>query len=172
MVPGPPGIRKVSSAPCSRSNSSGESKSRKSWPSSPGRSGVHLGRSSPVWQVRRGGGVSVTKGNVSEPEVRSGEKVASKKEVINEARRSKNATNGNGSARVKVLNINVPMCIGYRSHLSCGSDENSAIGVGGGSTNVNGGGGGGSGGRSSGTINVGIGGNLFNLRSLFNKKVY
>ncbi|KAL2931232.1 hypothetical protein RDABS01_036642 [Bienertia sinuspersici] len=47
--------RKVSSAPCSRSNSSGESKSRKSWPNSPGRNGVHLGRSSPVWQVRKSG---------------------------------------------------------------------------------------------------------------------
>lgn len=45
--------RKVSSAPCSRSNSSGESKNRRSWPSSPGRAGVHLGRTSPIWQVRR-----------------------------------------------------------------------------------------------------------------------
>ncbi|KAK6123925.1 hypothetical protein DH2020_042344 [Rehmannia glutinosa] len=52
--------RKVSSAPCSRSNSAGESKSRK-WPSSPGRGGVHLGRTSPVWQVRRGGGGAVKK---------------------------------------------------------------------------------------------------------------
>lgn len=50
--------RKVSSAPCSRSNSSGESKSRKSWPSSPGRAGVHLGRASPVWQVRKPGSVN------------------------------------------------------------------------------------------------------------------
>ncbi|XP_057962614.1 uncharacterized protein LOC131154108 isoform X2 [Malania oleifera] len=50
---GASGTRKVSSAPCSRSNSGSESKSRK-WPSSPGRAGVHLGRTSPVWQVRRG----------------------------------------------------------------------------------------------------------------------
>ncbi|KAG9142409.1 hypothetical protein Leryth_020814 [Lithospermum erythrorhizon] len=50
--------RKVSSAPCSRSNSAGESKSTK-WPKSPSRNGVHLGRSSPIWQLRRttaGGG--------------------------------------------------------------------------------------------------------------------
>ncbi|KAF2304896.1 hypothetical protein GH714_000393 [Hevea brasiliensis] len=56
MFPGAAGSRKVSSAPCSRSNQ-GELKSRK-WPSSPGRGGVHVGRSSPVWQVRRGGGFS------------------------------------------------------------------------------------------------------------------
>ncbi|XP_012573355.2 uncharacterized protein [Cicer arietinum] len=43
--------RRVNSAPCSRSNSAGDSKSRK-WPSSPG---VHLARSSPIWQGRRGG---------------------------------------------------------------------------------------------------------------------
>ncbi|KAL2524087.1 hypothetical protein Adt_09141 [Abeliophyllum distichum] len=46
--------RKVSSAPCSRSNSAGESKTSKKCPSSPSRAGVHLGRSSPVWCVRRG----------------------------------------------------------------------------------------------------------------------
>lgn len=50
--------RKVSSAPCSRSNSGGESKSRK-WPASPGRAGVPVGRSSPVWQMRRGPPTSV-----------------------------------------------------------------------------------------------------------------
>ncbi|KAK9715026.1 hypothetical protein RND81_06G137600 [Saponaria officinalis] len=48
--------RKVSSAPCSRSNSSGESKlSRRSWPGSPSRPGVHLGRASPVWQAKKAG---------------------------------------------------------------------------------------------------------------------
>lgn len=49
------GARKVYSAPCSRSNSAGDSKSRKR-PSSPGRTGVHLGRSRPVWKIRRGWG--------------------------------------------------------------------------------------------------------------------
>ncbi|KAL9243485.1 hypothetical protein vseg_017366 [Gypsophila vaccaria] len=48
--------RKASSAPCSRSNSSGESKtSRRSWPGSPSRPGVHVGRASPVWHARRAG---------------------------------------------------------------------------------------------------------------------
>ncbi|XP_076900473.1 uncharacterized protein LOC143554648 [Bidens hawaiensis] len=47
------GGRKVSSAPCSRSNSTGD-KYRK-WPTSPARPGVHLGRSSPVWQAKRVG---------------------------------------------------------------------------------------------------------------------
>ncbi|KAL2473418.1 hypothetical protein Fot_49154 [Forsythia ovata] len=46
--------RKVISAPCSRSNSAGESKTSKKCPSSPSRAGLHLGRSSPVWYVRRG----------------------------------------------------------------------------------------------------------------------
>lgn len=112
--------RKVSSAPCSRSNSSGESKSsRRSWPSSPGRSGVHLGRASPVVQLRR-----------------------------------KPASNPAGKGRV--LNLNVPMCIGYRQQLSCRSDEDG--GGGGGGAPVSGGGGSGS------------NGNLFSLRGLFSKK--
>ncbi|KAJ6769602.1 SERINE/ARGININE REPETITIVE MATRIX-LIKE PROTEIN [Salix purpurea] len=164
LFPGAPGTRKVSSAPCSRSNSAGESKSRKSWPSSPGRPGVHLGRSSPVWQVRRGGG-SGTKSSSLEPEVRSGEKSSSKKEVT-EPRRSKNTATVNGStngSRAKVLNINVPVCIGYRNHLSCRSGVRGADDSSGGATKNTGG---------SSTTNVGNGGNLFNLRSLFTKKVY
>ncbi|CAK7351515.1 unnamed protein product [Dovyalis caffra] len=179
LFPGAPGTRKVSSAPCSRSNSAGESKSRKSLPSSPGRPGVHLGRSSPVWQVRRGGS-SGTKSSLLEPVVRSGEKLSSKKEFTTEPRRGKNIANGNGSTNgartTKVLNINVPMCIGYRNHLSCRSDENSAIGAGGssggGGKNIDGGGSSGGGSGVNSTINVGNGGNLFNLRSLFTKKVY
>ncbi|CAB4306105.1 unnamed protein product [Prunus armeniaca] len=163
---GSPATRKVNSAPCSRSNSTGESKSRKWPPASPGRPGVHLGRSSPVWQVRRGSSVAVK--SSLEPHVRNAEK-ATKKEVP-ESRRSKNTTvvAGAGGAKGRVLNLNVPMCIGYRSHLSCRSDENSAVGVagGGGSGSRNRGGGGGHGGDS------GVGGNLFNLRSLFTKKVY
>lgn len=132
--------RKVSSAPCSRSNSAGESKSRK-WPASPARGGVHLGRNSPVWQVRRGGGVH------------------SKAPLAA----------GGGGGRAKVLNLNVPMCIGYRNHLSCKSDViNSAVVVKAGDTVVaaaqNGGvGSSGDGGRV---------GNMFNLRSLFTRKVY
>ena len=155
IFPGASGNRKVNSAPCSRSNSAGESKSRK-WPSSPGRSGVHLGRSSPVWQVRRGG--STLKN--SEPVLKGSKKDAS------ESRRSKiSSATTRGGSTAKVLNLNVPIGIGYRHHLSCRSDENGAIGVnastttnGGANVNVRGNNGGGS------------GGNLFNLRNLFAKK--
>lgn len=51
-------IRKSSSAPCSRSNSRGESSAAgRRWAASPGRPGVgvHVGRASPVWQVKRPG---------------------------------------------------------------------------------------------------------------------
>ncbi|CAK9181684.1 unnamed protein product [Ilex paraguariensis] len=168
MATGSAASRKVSSAPCSRSNSAGESKSRK-WPSSPSRGGVHLGRSSPVWQVRRGppGG----KSSGSEAVIRNAEKGV-KKEGNETSRIKTTATAGGGvcvggAAKPKVLNLNVPMCIGYRHHLSCRSDENSAVGV----TAVAGDTGGGqSGGGVSG--DGGRGTNLFNLRSLFTKKVY
>ncbi|XWS12888.1 hypothetical protein CRYUN_Cryun37aG0128800 [Craigia yunnanensis] len=164
MTAGAAGTRKVSSAPCSRSNSAGESKSRK-WPSSPSRAGVHLGRSSPVWQVRRGGS-GVKSFDVL---ARSAEKSSIKKEVT-ETRRGKIGNAGN-SNKAKVLNLNVPMCIGYSHHLSCRTDENSAI-LADISTDNNGEcvGGGGNG-RSSGP-NVGSGSNFFNLRNLFTKKVY
>ncbi|KAM5588805.1 hypothetical protein ABKV19_006990 [Rosa sericea] len=163
---GAPGTRKVNSAPCSRSNSTGESKSTRKWPASPGRAGVHLGRSSPVWQVRRG---ASTLGKTSETHVRNGEK-STKKEAP-ETRRSKTTASG-GGAKPRVLNLNVPTCIGYRSHLSCRSDVmNSAVGIGGssGSNNNHRGAAAGGGGDSNA---AGAGSNLFNLRSLFSKKVY
>ncbi|KAI3456505.1 hypothetical protein Pfo_013168 [Paulownia fortunei] len=151
--------RKVSSAPCSRSNSAGESKSRK-WPSSPGRAGVHLGRSSPVWQVRRSGGG----GRSSEAVVKSAEKGIKKDGNVGR-RKLPVAGSGGGGSKAKVLNLNVPMCIGYRHHLSCRSDEISAGGV-----TAEAAGGGRNGGGVSGE---GVrGSNLFNIRSLFTKKVY
>ncbi|CAO2842476.1 unnamed protein product [Amaranthus hypochondriacus] len=125
--------RKVSSAPCSRSNSSGESKSRRSWPSSPGRPGVHLGRTSPVWQVKKTGPVNRT-------------------------------ANSGGSGKGRVLKLNVPVCIGYRQSLSCGSDENGDGGGGGGGGDS----GGGSGPRNGG--GNGINNHLFSLRGFFSKK--
>lgn len=159
---GAPVTRKVNSAPCSRSNSAGESKSRK-WPSSPGRAGVHVGRNSPVWQVRRGGGKN------SEQQTQQGSNI--EKELKKEAtvsRRSKMVSGGGGGGgKAKVLSLNVPMCIGYRHHLSCRSDENSAIGVSGGAA-VNRGGG--DGGSECHHHDEGSGGNLFNLRNLFTKK--
>ncbi|KAE8659776.1 plastid-lipid-associated protein [Hibiscus syriacus] len=149
------GARKVSSAPCSRSNSAGESKSRK-WPSSPSRAGVHLGRSSPVWQVRRSG--SAVKN--FDALARTADKGSGKKEVT-KTRRGKTGNCGNNNNKAKVLNLNVPMCMGYKHHLNCRMDDNSAA-VSGYTTNRSGGSGG----------NVGSGNNFFNLRSLFTKKVY
>ncbi|KAF9612041.1 hypothetical protein IFM89_037800 [Coptis chinensis] len=154
--------RKVSSAPCSRSNSAGESKSRK-WPNSPSRGGgIHLGRNSPVWQVRRGAsGLRNT-----EPVVRNNvEKSGLRKGGL----RSKNINNRGGdvgASKGRVLNLNVPMCIGYRQQLSCRTNENVLVG-----------GGGGGGGSENGVASITTGGavgansKLFNLRTLFTKKI-
>ncbi|KAL1537294.1 hypothetical protein AAHA92_29825 [Salvia divinorum] len=136
-------IRKVSSAPCSRSNSRGESKSRKP-PSSPGRAGVHLGRSSPVWQVRRG----------SAAEKKRSEGVENRRRVPIA-----------GGAKARVLSLNVPVCMSYRQHFSCKSDEFTTAGV----IVVDGGGGGA---VAGGEGTRGSGSNLFSFRSIFTKKVY
>ncbi|KAK4439390.1 hypothetical protein Salat_0273900 [Sesamum alatum] len=151
--------RKVSSAPCSRSNSAGESKSRK-WPSSPGRAaGVHLGRSSPVWQVRRSGGA----GRASESSVVKRAEKGVKKDG-NEGRRKAPVSAAAGAApKARVLSLKVPMCIGYRQHLSCRSDQTSAGSVAAAAGSQNDGDVAGEGVRGS---------NLFNIRSLFTKKVY
>lgn len=164
--------RKVSSAPCSRSNSAGESKSRK-WPSSPSRGGVHLGRSSPVWQVRRNvGSGSGNLVNTAEkalrkevPQKESSIKKVVKKEGV-EARRKMSSAVAGGGPKARVLNLNVPMCIGYRNQLGCRSDENSAINIAAAT---------GDGGDQSGSTVTGEGvrgSNLFNIKSLFTKKVY
>ncbi|CAH8275747.1 unnamed protein product [Arabidopsis lyrata] len=149
---GAPTTRKVSSAPCSRSNSTGESKSRK-WPSSPGRNGVHLGRSSPVWQVRRGGGAPVGK-TIPEPMGR----VVGKREIP-ETRKGKTVIESN---KAKVLNLNVPMCIGYRSRLSCRTEES-----GGGNSNI-----GSDNNNNNANANNPNPNGLFGFRNLFIKKVY
>ncbi|KAL6990721.1 hypothetical protein U1Q18_008840 [Sarracenia purpurea var. burkii] len=164
MVAGSAAFRKVSSAPCSRSNSAGESKSRK-WPSSPSRGGVHLGRSNPVWNVRRGGGSFVGRSS-EQVVVRNAEKGIQKEG--NDSGRKAPATAGDGGGpKARVLSLNVPTCIGYRQHLSCRSDESDAVRV---IVAGDDGDGGQSGGSGSGE--GGRGGNLFNLRSLFAKKVY
>ncbi|XP_019087200.1 PREDICTED: uncharacterized protein LOC104727843 [Camelina sativa] len=160
---GAPTTRKVSSAPCSRSNSTGESKSRK-WPSSPGRNGVHLGRSSPVWQVRRGGGGGGGGAPVGKtvPEPTMG-RVVGKREIT-ETRRGKTVIESN---KAKVLNLNVPMCIGYRSRLSCRTDESG----GGGNSNIIG-----SDNNNNNNVNASNPNpnpnGLFGFRNLFVKKVY
>ncbi|XP_024989199.1 uncharacterized protein LOC112523755 [Cynara cardunculus var. scolymus] len=154
----PASNRKVSSAPCSRSNSAGESKSKK-WPSSPNRGGVHVGRSSPVWQIKRVGSGRSLHDNLVRV---AAEKGAFKKEKP-ESRRSKKTTAG---AKAKVLNLKVQTCIGYRHHLSCRSDEiqeDKTVRVAG--VEI----------RSSGILPGGEGpggSNLSNLRNLFAKKVY
>ncbi|ESQ38167.1 hypothetical protein EUTSA_v10028862mg [Eutrema salsugineum] len=138
---GAPKTRKISSAPCSRSNSAGESKSRK-WPNSPVRGGVHLGRSSPVWQVRR---VDPT-GKPMSGWV--GERTMGKME-IREVRRGKTVKEDN---KPKVLSLNAPVCTGSRSRLSCRDDENGS-----GNSNV----------AAASSAN-----SLFGFRNLFIKKVY
>lgn len=148
--------RKVSSAPCSRSNSSGESKSRK-WPSSPSRAaGVHLGRSSPVWHVRRGGsggGVAVI---ARSPDAFPKSAQKGIRKDGNDIRRKTPVIGSVGRVyKARVLSFNVPVCVGYRHHLSCRSDDNSAHG---GGSDISGG--------------VARGNNLFNIRSLFTKKVH
>ncbi|KAH6795897.1 hypothetical protein C2S51_036883 [Perilla frutescens var. frutescens] len=135
-----PATRRVSSAPCSRSNSTGDQSKSRKWPHSPARPGVHLGRNSPVWQVRRGGGGG---GRSSEALVKNVEK----------------GTKRDGrKIPASMLSLNVPMCIGYRNHLSCRHDVSDAAARGG-------------------QIEGGVSGevvrrsNLFNIRSIFTKKV-
>jgi len=53
------------------------------------------------------------------------------RERVEESRQSKVVS---GGGKAKVLSLNIPMCIGFRHHLSCRSDENSSIGVSGGAT--------------------------------------
>nr|GLL28745.1 uncharacterized protein LOC109164828 [Ipomoea trifida] len=179
--------RKVSSAPCSRSNSAGESKSRK-WPTSPTRAGVHLGRSSPVWQVRRTSAAAATRTtenlskaaekalkketNADKPAKKDGNFSKSLKKEGNDTRRknSSAAVHGAAAPKARVLNLNVPMCIGYRHHLSCRSDENSTIAVAAAAAAAAASDGGQNGGGVPGEAVRGS--NLFNLRNLFTKKVY
>ncbi|GMH30261.1 hypothetical protein Nepgr_032104 [Nepenthes gracilis] len=172
--------RKASSEPCSRSNSAGESKSQK-WPSSLSRGGVHLGRNSPVWQVRRVGAA----GRSSVAFVRNAEKPITRK--VPQSHQMKPAKGGTlagesasgcsgGGGEVRVLNLNVPVCIGHRNHLSCRSDETND----GGATNTSGvttfsdgrdDGSGNGGGVDGDSVPVGSGVSMFNLRSFFTKKV-
>ncbi|KAH6775939.1 hypothetical protein C2S52_013500 [Perilla frutescens var. hirtella] len=144
MRPRPaPATRKVSSAPCSRSNSTGDQSKSRKWPHSPARQGVHLGKNSPVWQVRRGGGGG---GRSSEALVKNVEKGAKR-----DGRKIP-------ASKPRVLSLNVPMCIGYRNHLSCRHDVSGAAARGG---QIEGG-------VSSEVVRRS---NLFNIRSIFTKKV-
>ncbi|KAL9274023.1 hypothetical protein AKJ16_DCAP27314 [Drosera capensis] len=144
--------RKVSSAPCSRSNSAGESNSSsKRWPRTPA-AGFHLGKN-PVWHVRKVGSsgrnheasqlpppttnvinstTSDNNNNVVERVIEKDlEKVVDvKKDSGEESRRfgkAKSESNGGsgilsggvlggGGMKGLVMNLSVPMCMGYRSH--------------------------------------------------------
>ncbi|XP_028773868.1 uncharacterized protein LOC114730927 [Neltuma alba] len=163
LFPGAPVTRRVNSAPCSRSNSAGESKSRK-WPSSPGRSGVHLGRSSPVWQVPRS--------KVQDPNTEKGLKKATTTTRRSKLTSTTTTTAGGGGVKTRVLSLNVPTCIRYKQHLGCRSDENSTISAASGSTSSSTTHAGGrNGGARGGAGNItGNSGNLFNFRSIFSKK--
>ncbi|KAK8958166.1 hypothetical protein KSP40_PGU020675 [Platanthera guangdongensis] len=96
--------RKVSSAPCSRSNSNGESTGGMLRGASTGRSAsVHLGRSSPVSQLRQAGTVCAKEGN-------------------------------GGTAGVRVLNMNVNSCIGFGNQVSSPGEASDEIAGGSGRT--------------------------------------
>ncbi|XP_073099777.1 uncharacterized protein [Elaeis guineensis] len=149
--------RKASSAPCSRSNSRGESSKPSSaaaagatrrWAASPGRAGlsggVHLGRTSPVWQIRRGE-------KRTEPAASRGLERANQRDKVTGGKRGSGFGGG-----VRVLNLNVNTCIGYRNPVSCRGNGKDGV-TGGGRTASEDGGGNGS---------------LFSLRSFFSKKVY
>ncbi|WOL16155.1 hypothetical protein Cni_G24937 [Canna indica] len=146
--------RKVSSAPCSRSNSRGESSKpavaaaaspppSRRWTPSASRvaafaGGIHLGRTSPVWKIHK----KVTNLQAGDP----------RDKAVSSA---KKATGSN--AGVRVLNFHVNTCIGYGNRESCSSSSGSSHP----SRIVPGGGGGGNGGNSSSS--------LFKLRTIFSK---
>ncbi|MQL95170.1 hypothetical protein Taro_027836 [Colocasia esculenta] len=163
--------RRVSSAPCSRSNSRGESSRAQAaavatataavavasngtrrWASSPGRAGlaagggIHVGRASPVWQARRAGKKCHNKGGDSIAGMPSGGK--GRKEVWG------------GSGMVGV-NLNVNTCIGYGQQLSCRADDKDALGGGSGSRAA-----------SATSSNNGNGSHFISLKAFFFKKVY
>lgn len=122
--------RKVSSEPCSRCNSAGESKTSRKWPSSPSPVGVHLARNDPISHVRRGGVI----GRSSDAMLKSSaEKSASK--LRNDGHRkipfAESGGSADGGEKAGVLNLNIPLygIPPRRHHLSCSSDENSAVSV-------------------------------------------
>lgn len=111
--------RKISSAPCSRSNSRDESPAGWKWAASPGRSRIHLSRSSPVWQVRRTGMGSKKKDRKSSPDPSTSVPVSA----------------GGG---MRVLNLNVNSCIGNRNQVSCRDDDSDGLTTGARTTEGNG----------------------------------
>lgn len=150
--------RKASSAPCSRSNSRGESSKpsaaaavggpTRRWAASPGRAGlsggVPMGRASPVWQIRRGE-------KRIEPAAGRGPARANQRDTATGSKKGSGIGGG-----VRVLDLNVNTCIGYRNQVSCRGDDKDGVTYG------------------DRTADEGAGSNrsFFSLRSFFSKKVY
>lgn len=153
--PRPP-ARKVSSAPCSRSNSRGEAGAPplRRWAASPGRSGggggVAVGRSSPVWQIRRPAGKPAPA--PAPGPAPSASELFSDRRAPPRQHKDKPAGVANGrkpglSGGVRGLNLSVNSCIGYRHQVSCRRVEVGAA-------------------RGPGP------GGLFGIKGLFSKKVH
>ncbi|CAO2141720.1 unnamed protein product [Urochloa humidicola] len=142
--PRPP-ARKVSSAPCSRSNSRGEAGGPpRRWAASPGRAGggVPVGRSSPVWQIRR----PAAKPALSASELAFADRRAAPPQTHRE--KSDGGRKAGLGGGVRGLNLSVNSCIGYRHQVSCRrADVGAARGPGG-------------------------GGGLFGIKGFFSKKVH
>ncbi|XP_010927739.2 uncharacterized protein [Elaeis guineensis] len=112
--------RKASSTPCSRSNSRGESSkpattastTRRRWASNPGRvrfnDGIHLGQTSPVWQLRR---------NCKPPEL----------EEKTHGRDGSDAKKGGGSGGVRMMDLTRKTCIRYRNLVSCSGEGKDGV---------------------------------------------
>ncbi|GAB2252620.1 hypothetical protein Droror1_Dr00005467 [Drosera rotundifolia] len=198
--------RKVSSAPCSRSNSAGESNSSsKRWHRTAA-AGFHIGKN-PVWHVRKVGSsgrnheasqppptttnvinsstnsTTSDNNNVVEKVIEKDlEKLVDmKKDSGEESRRfgkAKSESNGGvgggggilgggvlggGGMKGLVMNLSVPMCMGYRSHSThCRDEDLSPVVAGNGGDEA----------EESGGAVAAAGGNMLNLRSLFTKRVH
>lgn len=173
--------RKVSSAPCSRSNSRGESSSSSTskvvgnksvkypLPRIAGVGGVHVGRINTIWQVRRGckkntdaKKTSTTtkkkkkKTEEDDGEGENGEAVQTDDRCGGGAKK----VSGNSGVGIKALSLNVNTCIGNKLQTSCSGEEdvsNSKLRLTGGNQIPN---------------KVGSSGSHFNLKTFFAKKVY
>ncbi|CAN6381297.1 unnamed protein product [Urochloa humidicola] len=133
-----PAARKVSSAPCSRSNSRGEAGGPpRRWAASPGRAGggVPVGRSSPVWQIRRPAARPAPAPPSSEPPF--ADRRAPPPPPPPQTHKEKSGAAGGRKpglgGGVRGLNLSVNSCIGYRHQVSCRrADVGAARGPGGG----------------------------------------
>jgi hypothetical protein len=150
-----PAARKVSSAPCSRSNSRGEAGAPplRRWAASPGRSGggVPVGRSSPVWQIRRPASKPAPAPAPAPGPTPSASELFSDRGAPPRQHKDKPAGVANGrkpglSGGVRGLNLSVNSCIGYRHQVSCRRVEVGAA--------------------------RGPGPGLFGIKGLFSKKVH